>query len=131
MPENFFRDFRDLDWLLDEPKTGKISRYPLTDLSIDNDETVFVDIAVAGFGPEDIDIEMQGDILIITGSKEQPDSNSEYINRYISTSNFERKIKLGQDHLSGNIDASYENGILTVKITKSEKPRKLISIKHS
>ena len=109
---------------------GKVNRYPLTDISIDKDENVFIDIAVAGFGPNDIDIEMTGDTLVITGSKEIPDSDREYIQSFISTSDFERKIKLGEDHISGDIEASYNDGILSIKVTKAEIPKKLIPIRY-
>lgn len=128
--------FRDLDWIFDVPAGKEPKRYPLTDISY-NDDSVFIDIAVAGFGPDDIDVELQGDTLVITGTRNKDEKREsekdglEYIQRHISTSSFTRKIKLHPDFVGGDIEASYKNGILSIKVSKKEKPKKLIEIKTS
>jgi len=139
LAENIFKEvgemlttqdlMKDLEWLLDVPAGKEPRRYPLTNISYD-DNKVFVDVAVAGFGPDDIDIELEGDTLIITGEKseEKFDEDRQFVQKHISSESFERKIKLHPDFVSGDISATYKNGILGISITKKEKPKKLISI---
>lgn len=123
------QDFlKDLDFIFDVPAGKEPKRYPLTDISY-NDEAVFIDIAVAGFGPNDIDIEQEGDTLIITGIQRTEDVEEVvYVQKHISNAEFERKIKLHTDFVDGYIKASYKNGILGIKVSKKEKPKKLIEI---
>jgi len=122
--------FKDLDWIFDVPAGKEPKRYPLTDIGYTDNE-VTVDVAVAGFGPEDIDIELEGDTLIISGTKSTTNEKDDrkYVQKHISTSSFERKIKLHPDFVGGNIDASYKNGILNIVIPRKEKPKKIISIR--
>ena len=124
--------FRDIEWLFDVPAGKEVRRYPLTDLSYDKN-TVYVDIAVAGFGPDDIDIELENDTLIIEASESSKESRdgAEYIQKHISTSPFVRKVRLHPDFIGGDIEASYKDGILSIKVTKKEKPKKLIEIKKA
>jgi len=124
------QDFlKDLDWIFDVPAGKEPKRYPLTDISY-NEDTVFIDVAVAGFGPDDIDIELEGDTLIISGSRSESETKEEakYVQRHISNASFDRKIKLHPDFVDGDIKAAYKNGILSIKVSKKEKPKKLISI---
>jgi len=131
MPINNWDDlsevFKDIDWAFDLPVGKEPRRYPLTDISHD-ENTLFIDIAVAGFGKNDIDIEIEGDTLIISGSKEQDDVNRDYTQRHISVNSFERKIKLNPDFVNGDIQARYDNGLLNIEISRKEKPKQLIEI---
>ena len=121
---------KDIDWMFDSSRT-KPNRYPLTNLYIDDNEDVIVEIAAAGFDKDNIDIELIGDTLIISGKYEESeeDRSRDYIQKHISTSSFERKIRLHKDYLNGDIEAEFKNGLLKVIIKKKEQPRKLIEIK--
>lgn len=132
----FLNDWlRDLDWVFEQPKNGKISRYPLTNLAVDKNGNIIVELALAGFDKDDIDIELIGDTLVITGeiSEEKEDQedqeNIEYIQRHISKAKFVRKIRLHKDYLNGDIKAEFDNGLLRIVVSKKEQPRKLIEIK--
>lgn len=124
--------FRDLDWLFDVPAGKEVRRYPLTDLSYDKN-TVYVDIAVAGFSPDDIDIELEDNTLVIEGTRTSKENREdvEYIQKHISTSSFVRKVRLHPDFIGGDIEASYKDGILSIKVSKKEKPKRLIEIKKA
>jgi HSP20 family molecular chaperone IbpA len=124
--------FKDLDFWLDVPKGGSVARYPLTDISYDKEiGDVKVEIACAGFGKDDLDIELVGNTLVITGAKEevQEDKDTEYVQRHISTKSFERKVKLHQDYVGGEVQAEYKDGLLTIKVKRQEQPKQLIEIK--
>jgi HSP20 family protein len=123
--------FKDLDWLFDVPSGKEPRRYPLTNLSVDKDTgTVTVEIACAGFGKEDIDVELVGDTLIITGTKEEKEvnENTEYIQKHISNQSFERKIRLHRDYIGGDFKAKYKDGLLTITVSPKEEHKKLIEI---
>jgi len=123
--------FRDLDTLFDAPNGGTVQRYPLTDISYNKESgDLQVEIACAGFGRDDLDIELVGNTLIITGIKEEVENeNIEYVQKHISTKSFERKIKLHQDYVGGEVQAEYNDGLLTIKVKRQEQPKQLIEIK--
>jgi len=127
------RDFiRDLDWMLestDSDSTKKVRRYPLTNLGTDADNLV-IEIAIAGFGPNDVEISTSGNELIIEGSKIQENS-TEYFQKHISSEDFKRIIRLSDEYVQGKIQAEYNNGILTIVVEKNEPEKKLIEIKVS
>ena len=127
------RDFiRDLDWMLestDNNSTKKVRRYPLTNLGTNADNLV-IEIAIAGFGPDDVEISTSGNELIIEGSKIQENS-TEYFQKHISSEDFKRIIRLSDEYVQGKIQAEYNNGILTIVVEKNEPEKKLIEIKVS
>ena len=108
-----------------------IPRYPLTDIYTTKDNKLFIELAVAGFGPNDIDIEIEGDLLIISGEKEPTEEKRTYIQEMISSRKFERKIKLRDEFLAGDIEAEFKDGILKISITAKETPKKTIAIKYN
>jgi len=128
--------FREMDKLFDVSlDTGeRVFRYPLTDLYLKDDQ-VHIEIACAGFSESDLDIELEGDTLVITGTYPTPEDDGnelKYIQKHISKSDFVRKVKLGKDHIpesENDIEASYKNGVLKIVVKKSEKPKRLIQIK--
>jgi len=122
--------YKDIDWLFENTNI-KTTRYPLTNLFIDENENVVVEIAAAGFDKDNIDIELVGDTLVIIGKYEetQEEKSRDYIQKHISSSSFERKIRLHKDYLNGDIEAEFKNGLLRVIVKKKEQPRKLIEIK--
>ena len=125
------RDYGDLGWIFDKSNQSakQAKRYPLTDLFVDSKERVIVDIAVAGFSREDISIEIVGNELVISGSyRNEGREGLQVIQEFISKNDFVRKVRLNENYIDGNIEASLNNGILSIIITKSEKSKKLIEI---
>lgn len=76
-----------------------------------DDEFYTLDMILVGYKKSDISVDVSNDLLIIK-AKENKDIN----NPYFLTSDIERKIKLPKDADKENIEASYESGILRVKI---------------
>lgn len=84
-----------------------------------------------GLEKENIDIEMQGNTLVVTGERKQESDRSEGRSRFVERryGRFERSIRLPQDVKADGIEAEYVNGVLKVAIPKSaESSRQKIKI---
>jgi molecular chaperone IbpA len=88
-----------------------------------------IELAVAGFAEGDLDIQVQDDVLTISGKRVPPaDSDSRnYLHRGIAERSFERRF-----HLADNVevrDAQLLNGLLQVRlereIPEEKKPRQI------
>jgi molecular chaperone IbpA len=106
--------------------TGAYPPYNISKL----DETHFLlEVAVAGFSEEELDVSLNDQRLTITGKKTEADSKEdvEYLHRGISARDWERVFTLGPDHEVRG--AMVKNGILTVAvehvIPNEKKPRKI------
>ncbi len=53
-----------------------------------------ISMAVAGFGEDDLNIEVKEHTLTVTGSKTQEQSGSEFLHQGIAARNFERRFHL-------------------------------------
>ena len=92
-----------------------------------------INIAVAGFRPDEIDITAQQNQLVISGQKTEKDEEGvEYVHRGIAARAFERRFQLA-DYVEVR-DANYENGMLTISLQRSVpeslKPRKIAIGSH-
>jgi hypothetical protein len=85
--------------------------------------------SLPGIKPEDLDISVQGDLLTIRGeTREETTSGGEnWQRREIRRGAFARAFRLPSDVDSDASDASFENGILELRLPKREeaKPRKI------
>ena len=87
-----------------------------------------IEIAVAGFAEDELDIETQNGELIVKGeSKSEADRVGNYIHQGIASRNFVRTFALADNvEIRG---ASVKNGILTIKleviVPEHEKPKKV------
>lgn len=121
---------RDLEWFFRSPSMDtKIARYPLTDLGIDKDKNLHIAVAIAGFGKDDVELELKGNKLHIRGTKETSTSDEvEYIQKHISSTHFDRVIVLHENYVGGEITAKVQDGILTINVEPKEQQKKLITI---
>jgi HSP20 family protein len=96
------------------------------ELSIDayeTDDEIVVQSAIGGIESKDLDISIDGDMLIIKGqrqSTEQIDAKN-YILKECYWGNFSKKILLPQKVKISQAKAVVKNGILTLRIPKEEK----------
>src|SRR4051812_42852878 len=100
--------------------------YPPFDLVRDGDDRYRINIAVAGFRPDEIDVTAQQDVLVVTGRKQESDG-SRYIHRGIAARDFERRFGLA-DYVQVN-RADLHDGLLTIELVReipeAMKPRKI------
>lgn len=122
---------RDLEWFFRSPSMDtKIARYPLTNLGIDKEKNLIIEVAIAGFGKDDVELELKGNQLHIRGKKDAAEESDEvnYIQKHISDTSFERIIVLHENYVGGYINAKVKDGILTVFVAPEEPQKKLIKI---
>ena len=121
------------DMLENSTVGGTQENYPPFDLIKLGDNDYRIELAVAGFKPDEIDITAQQNVLLVTGRKkeEADDSNSpgatNYVYRGIATRSFERRFALA-DHIQVR-GADMKDGLLAIElrreIPEAMKPRKI------
>lgn len=105
------------------------SKFPYADICLHeaNGNVLHIELAAAGFGPEDITVEIEDDLLIIKGSAEsmkEDDIGMTYIQKQIAKRDFVSKFKLKPEYAQSElVDVSSENGILTVSIWPVEEAK--------
>lgn len=119
----FDRMFDAFDGLLTEKST-----YPHHNIVKTGDNKYVVELAVAGFTQDEIDIEIQNSTLHIRGeNKVVEDKVVEYLHRGIAARSFHKSIRLADT--VEVVGASLEHGILSVEleniVPEEKKPKKI------
>ncbi|WP_118856938.1 Hsp20 family protein [Sphingomonas mesophila] len=100
--------------------------YPPFDLVKVDDNKYRIDLAVAGFKPDEVDITAQQNQLVVTGRKGD-DNGADYIHRGIATRSFERRFGLA-DHIQVT-SADMKDGLLSIELVReipeAMKPKKI------
>lgn len=121
---------RMFDRLFDETYTSAPS-YPPYNIVKTDDEHYAIQIAVAGFGKDDIEIESKENSLVIkTKEKEDVKDETNYLHKGISNRAFTRSFTLADDVVVKG--ATFENGLLNVELERiipEEKKPRIIDIK--
>ena len=92
------------------------SNYPPYNIVKIDAENFSVEIAVAGFSKKDISITKEKEVLLIEGSKENLNEDTEYVHRGLSGRTFNRKFTLADDiEVKG---ADMKDGILSVSLER-------------
>lgn len=95
---------------------SKDSGYPPFNLVKYNETNYGIELAVAGFAEDELDVEVEDGHLVIRGTNRlvTDSSEAEYIHRGIAARDFVKRIKLAEG-VEVNT-AHVKNGILTVKL---------------
>ena len=115
---NKFFDTFESNTLADE----NASFIPSVDIA-STDKLYEVHVAVPGINKEAISIDVKDRVLTISGSRKFENEKEEKDYHRVETSygSFKRSFELPENVSVEKIEASHENGILTVKIPKEEK----------
>ena len=103
--------------------------YPPFDLIKLGDNDYRIELAVAGFKPDEVDITAHQNVLIVSGRKndEADSKGSDYIYRGIATRSFERRFALA-DHIQVK-GADMKDGLLAIELVReipeAMKPKKI------
>ena len=103
--------------------------YPPFDLIKEGDNEYRIQLAVAGFKPDEIDITAQQNVLVVSGSKtdDAEEKGPDFIYRGIANRSFERRFALA-DHIQVK-GADLKDGMLLIdlirEIPEAMKPRKI------
>ncbi len=93
-----------------------------------------IDLSVPGFSREDFNVEMQDGALVISAEKQEESETGEenYKRREFSYDTFTRSFVLPENVKEDQINAKYDNGMLSVVIPKKEvqqvRPKKEILV---
>lgn len=122
--ENFFRD---VEKLLDMDVTKTTQSFPPHNIIKLDDTHYVVELAVAGFNKDEIEITTQGGTLTIKGEKQEGLANVQYLHRGIGTRSFTKQLTIADTvEVKG---AEFKDGILRVGlenvIPEAKKPRKI------
>lgn len=98
------------------------SGYPPYNIERTGENEYRIEIAVAGFKPEELNVEVKENLLTVTGRKAANDEAKQYLHRGLAERNFERKFQL-TDYLVV-VDADLSNGLLSIAL-KRELPEAL------
>jgi molecular chaperone IbpA len=101
--------------------------YPPYNIEKTGDDAYRLTMAVAGFSPEEIDLTVHENTLLVTGKAKKEDGNSRYLHHGIARRAFERRFSLA-DHIKV-AGANLVNGMLHVdlvrEVPEAMKPRKI------
>ena len=103
--------------------------FPPYNIRKEGDYNYVIEMALAGFGKKDIEVEVADGTLSVRSIKENSEDDST-VYRGISYRKFERKFTMADDIVVNG--AKLENGMLTVELERvvpEEKKPRLISVK--
>ena len=109
-----------------EENLGAVGAYPPYNINRHSDGRFDIEIAVAGFTEEDLDVEYKDSTLTVQGKREDKESKN-YVHKGIANRSFRRIFHL-EDYTEPT-GASIENGLLTIHLEKiipeELKPKKI------
>ena len=126
-PRNAFLGFDHIFDQLENIHQHSKDTYPPHNVVKDEEMKYTLEMAVAGFKQEHIDIEVKDHILTVSGNRPQRREPSSYVHKGISARNWKKSFRLSEyTEVTG---ADLVDGILTVKLEvvlpEEKRPRKI------
>ena len=113
--------------LLEAATAEGANGYPPYNIERTDENAYRIEMAVAGFRPEELNIEVRENLLTVQGRKAANDDSRRYLHRGLAERNFERRFQLA-DYVVVT-DASLADGLLSVslkrEIPEALKPRRV------
>ncbi|WP_022704015.1 Hsp20 family protein [Pseudorhodobacter ferrugineus] len=101
--------------------------YPPYNIEKTDENAYRISIAVAGFTPDELSVEVREATLVISARKADDDKQTHYLHRGIATRAFERRFALA-DHMRVT-GAAHEHGMLHIELIREMpealKPRRI------
>jgi molecular chaperone IbpA len=108
--------------LLETAATDGAAGYPPYNIERTDENAYRVEIAVAGFRPEELDIQVKENLLTVQGRKAANDAERRFLHRGLAERNFERRFQLA-DYVVVT-EANLADGLLSISL-KRELPEAL------
>ena len=108
--------------LLETAAADGAAGYPPYNIERTDENAYRIDIAVAGFRPEELNVEVKENLLTVIGRKTANDEAKTYLHRGLAERNFERRFQLADYVLV--TDANLADGLLSISL-KRELPEAL------
>ena len=119
---------REVDRAFETPANGASAWVPPMDV-VETADEVLCHIEVPGLKPEDIEIQVEDNRLIVSGEKKFEQSQDEGGYRLVERryGRFERSFTLPRTIDANNVRAHHEHGVLTIVLPRAEaaKPRRI------
>lgn len=118
MPGGFFSDW------FDRPMYGGNWNWPESSVPAcnisENDASWAIELAAPGFKKDEINVSIDNGVITISAEskKEKEDSGDKYTRKEFSYSSFNRSFTIPETADENQINASYNDGVLNVKIGK-------------
>lgn len=115
--------------LVDRALTADVAQptYPPYNIEKTDENAYRISIAVAGFAPEELAVEVKDGALFVSARKAPETAERQYLHRGIATRAFERRFALA-DHVRVT-GATHENGMLHIDLLRETpealKPRRI------
>jgi HSP20 family protein len=102
-------------------------RMPETDVT-ESENEIHVAMEIPGMRPEDINVELENNVLTISGEKKEEHEEREAEGRFHLSERrwgvFTRSFVLPREVQGEQIHADYDSGVLTIRIPKAESARR-------
>lgn len=102
--------------------------YPKVDVK-DHLDRITIEAEIPGLTKKDVSVDLEERVLTISGNKREDvqEEGVRYIRKELKRSSFKRSFKLGDTLKDTDIQADFNNGLLTVTVPKreEEKPKKV------
>jgi len=113
--------------LLDSAAADGAAGYPPYNIERTDENAYRVEIAVAGFRPEELSIEVKENLLTVTGRRAANDEPRRFLHRGLAERNFERRFQLA-DYVVVT-EANLADGLLSIalkrELPEALKPRRI------
>lgn len=108
-------------------KSATADSFPPYNIEKTGEDAYRITLAVAGFGAQDLNMEVRDGQLVIVGKGDSEDGDNDYLHRGIARRAFERRFQLA-DHVEVK-GADLKDGLLVVdlvrEIPEAMKPRQI------
>ena len=108
-------------------KNAAADSYPPYNIVKTSEDAYQISVAVAGFGPQDLDVEVREGQLVVIGKGANEGDDANFLHRGIARRAFERRFQLA-DHVEVEA-ADLKDGLLVIdlvrEIPEAMKPRKV------
>lgn len=101
---------------LDSMQNSVNVNYPPYNIVKHDNSNYTVEVALAGFKPDEIEVFTEQNVLTIASKVEERDTTRQYVHKGLSKRSFTRKIQLSDEHRVSSVN--FEHGLLSVDIEK-------------
>ena len=98
--------------------------YPASNIKKIDDDHYRIEIAVAGFKREDLSVDLEGETLVVTGTRreETSEEKEDYLQRGIKAKSFRQSFQLTEHDKV--LDTALRNGILEINVKRESQSMK-------
>lgn len=113
--------------LLDAASHETATGYPPYNIERTGEHEYRIEIAVAGFKPDELSIDLKESVLTVTGQKAANDAERRFVHRGLAERNFERRFQLAEYVVV--TEANLADGLLSISLRRelpeALKPRRI------